>query len=148
MNISLSRRRFATGALAVVAAAGSRSLPAGAASTALSVQEARRQAQRGEILLLDIRTRQEWAETGIGDVALPVSMHERSFLARLNQLTEGDKSRAVALICATGGRSRSLQSVLARIGYSHIIDVPAGMLGNGREPGWIESGLPVKPYSQ
>lgn len=112
----------------------------------MSVAEAHAAAGKGDVLLLDIRTRQEWRQTGVGETALAVSMHEAGFLQRLQALTGGDKSRPVALICAVGGRSRSLQRVLDRMGYSDVIDVAEGMIGGVNGKGWIKSGLPVKPY--
>lgn len=110
----------------------------------MTAQEAHTAAQNGEVLLLDIRTRMEWSQTGIGSSAHAVSMHEANFLAKLDQLTGGDKSKPVALICAVGGRSRAVQSALERMGYSSIIDVAEGMVGGPNGPGWIKSGLPLK----
>lgn len=147
MITPLTRRIVLATALAATAVAV---MPVGVAMSApktLTVEQAREKALKGDLLLLDIRTRQEWKQTGIGDAALPVSMHERSFLSRLEQLTGGDKNKPVALICATGGRSHALQGLLTRLGYANIFDVPAGMLGNGRRPGWIKSGLPVKSFT-
>ncbi len=112
----------------------------------MTARQAHAAAARGELLLLDIRTRSEWKQTGIGASAQPVSMHEPNFLVRLQQLTHGDKSRPVALICAVGGRSKSIQNALARIGYSAVIDVSEGMIGGVHGTGWIKSGLPVRPY--
>ncbi len=139
----LNRRTFIAG-LAVMAAA-----PAALAEVQkMSVQDAHKAATDGDVLLLDIRTRGEWRQTGIGESALPVSMHESDFLAKLQSLTGGDKTRPVALICAVGGRSQALQRVLTRMGWSRIIDVSEGMMGSRAGPGWLKSGLPVKRFSQ
>ncbi|MEP4462063.1 hypothetical protein, partial [Roseibium sp.] len=35
--------------------------------------------QRGDLVMLDIRSREEWLETGVAVGALPVSMHEPGF---------------------------------------------------------------------
>lgn len=112
----------------------------------MSVHEAHEATEAGEILLLDIRTRAEWKETGIATSAHAVSMHEDTFLAKLIHLTGGDRSKPVALICAVGGRSRALQRVLSGMGYANIIDVSEGMIGGVHGPGWIKSRLPVAPY--
>ena len=98
----ITRRTF-VGCLAATVA----TTPALAQPRNISAQQAHDAAEKGDILLLDIRTREEWRETGIGESAQPVSMHERDFLDRLQSLTEGDKSKPVALICAVGGRSRA-----------------------------------------
>lgn len=112
----------------------------------MSVDEAHQKALAGEILLLDIRTPKEWRETGVGEGAIPLTMHQpgKDLLAALEAKTGGDTAKPVALICATGGRSAWLQGQLASLGYSQIIDVSEGMLGrSGAGPGWIKQGLPV-----
>ena len=141
MTTGLTRR-----ALLVGIAASALVSPLSAEPRKMSVSDAHAAAGRGDILLLDIRTRQEWRETGIGEAALAVSMHESDFLRRLQSLTGGDKSRPIALICAVGGRSSSLQRVLGRMGYSAVFDVSEGMVGGVNGKGWIKTGLPVKPY--
>ena len=137
----ISRRSVIAGILLTALAA-----PALAGASKMSVADAHAAATRGDILLLDIRTRHEWRQTGIGQSAHAVSMHERDFLQKLDALTAGDKSRPVALICAVGRRSQSLQEVLSRMGYSQIIDVTEGMVGGVNGKGWIKSGLPMKAY--
>jgi rhodanese-related sulfurtransferase len=97
----------------------------------------------GAISLIDIRSRQEWAETGVAQGAWPVSMHERGFERRLLAAHDLSGDKAIALICATGGRSKRLLSALKRAGYSEFIDVSEGMLGSRRGPGWIARGLPI-----
>jgi rhodanese-related sulfurtransferase len=142
MTIALSRRCLFGAGLGLMM------LPTKALATPrrMSVREAHEAAERGDILLLDIRTRAEWKETGVATSAHPVSMHEESFLAKLNALTGGDKSKPVALICAVGGRSRALQHILTGMGYDNITDVSEGMIGGVYGPGWIKSKLPVAPY--
>ncbi len=141
MALGLTRRGLIVGIAATLAAS-----PLFAQSRKMSVVDAHAAAKRGEILLLDIRTRYEWRQTGIGETALAVSMHEKDFLSRLRSLTGGDKSRPIALICAVGGRSSGLQRILSRIGYSQVIDVSEGMVGGANGKGWIKSGLPIKAY--
>ena len=109
----------------------------------IDAQAAFKKAEAGELLLLDIRSPQEWKETGTGAGAKKVSMHQPGFLAKLDALTGSDKSKPVALICATGGRSNWLQGELAKRGYTNIIDVSEGMLGSSTGPGWLKRGLPV-----
>lgn len=95
------------------------------------------------VALLDVRTRAEWAETGLAKGAWPVSMHERGFEQRLFAARDLAAGRPVALICATGGRSAQLLAALKRAGYTGFIDVSEGMLGSRRGPGWIARGLPI-----
>ncbi len=104
-------------------------------------------AARGEIILVDIRTPREWRETGIGASALPISMHRSGFLDKIRRAAGGRKDRAIALICAVGGRSARIAQLLRAQGYSHVIDVSEGMLGSSAGPGWIKKGLPLKAYT-
>ncbi|MGI9483189.1 MAG: rhodanese-like domain-containing protein [Hyphomicrobiales bacterium] len=120
--------------------------PMAFAAEKLSVRRAHEMAEADEILLVDIRTPKEWQETKIGASAVPITMHNAQFLRNLQKAVGNDKSKPVALICATGGRSSWLQKELARRGYSSIYDVAEGMLGSPAGPGWLKAGLPTKPY--
>lgn len=73
-------------------------------------------------------------------------MRRKDFIAALDQVTGGDKSVPVALICARGVRSARLSNRLTEAGYTNIIDVPEGMLGSPAGPGWLQSGLPVRDF--
>ncbi|KKL47641.1 hypothetical protein LCGC14_2333510 [marine sediment metagenome] len=94
-------------------------------------------------LLLDIRTPGEWAQTGLAEGAFPVDMQSADFGAQLSAVFERAGDRPIALICATGGRTAYVVSVLKRNGIEGVIDVSEGMLGNGRAQGWVARGLPV-----
>ncbi|CAN0606347.1 unnamed protein product, partial [Ectocarpus sp. 12 AP-2014] len=61
-------------------------LSAGAETPILSAPEAQARMDAGEMILLDIRTEQEWRETGIAKGAWPVSMHTQDFGARLQEI--------------------------------------------------------------
>ena len=97
----------------------------------------------GAITLLDVRSRDEWAETGLAKGAWPVSVHEQGFEKRLFAARDLSSGKPVALICATGGRSAWLLAALKRAGYTGFIDASEGMLGSRRGPGWIARGLPI-----
>jgi rhodanese-related sulfurtransferase len=139
MNYMLSRRvLFSAAAAAFI-------LPSTAqAAKALTAAEAHRQAEAGDIVLIDIRTPEEWTETGSGLSANRLDMRRDDFTAALDKLLDGDKSKPVALICARGVRSSRLSRALREAGYTAIIDVPEGMIGSYAGPGWIERGLPLK----
>ena len=114
------------------------------AAEKLSVQDAHKLAESGEILLVDIRTPQEWRDTKVAASAQTITMHNADFLKNLEMAIEGDKSKPIALICATGGRSNWLQSQLMSRGYTKVYDVFEGMLGSQSGPGWLKSSLPLK----
>ncbi|MDH3241620.1 MAG: rhodanese-like domain-containing protein [Alphaproteobacteria bacterium] len=123
---------------------------AGAEATArvIGVDEAFRLSAEGRIVLIDVRQESEWRETGIAATAIPVTMHQRmdDFVKRIGAEAGADGRTPIALICAHGERSAWLQRELGKYGFDRIIDVHGGMLGGKRAPGWIGSGLPVKPY--
>jgi hypothetical protein len=61
-------------------------------------------------------------------------MHEGGFLQKLMEVAGGDRNKPIAIICATGGRTRYLQHALAGAGFTNIIDVSEGMDGLTRRP--------------
>ena len=115
-------------------------------ASSLSAKRAHELAQAGEVLLIDIRRPQEWRDTGIGGSASPVSMHEKGFVEKLLNLTGGDRTKPLALICAAGIRSSFMRSQLVQLGFTRVIDVSEGMLGSAAGAGWLKAGLPVKSY--
>ena len=134
-----SRRNILVG-LAVLAFGG----PVAAESGIMTAPQAQKAAQNKEILLVDVRSPEEWKETGIAPSAHPISIHQEGFLVKLNKLMGGDKTRKVAFICATGSRSGAVQKELLKRGYTNVISVAEGMLGGRNGKGWIPRGMPVK----
>ena len=109
----------------------------------LTTPQAHEVAVSGAIILVDIRRPDEWARTGVGEGAVPINMLDRDFIDQVSAQVDGDHSRAVALICARGVRSRKMAARLQQAGFTNIIDVPEGMLGSGAGAGWIKRGLPT-----
>jgi rhodanese-related sulfurtransferase len=138
--MTISRRHFATLTFATVLVA---SISTAGAAQVLTAPQAFSQAASGKITLIDIRTPEEWAETGSGAGAKRLDMRRDDFAAALDKILGGDRYRPVALICARGVRSSRLSRVLREGGYTNIIDVPEGMMGSYAGPGWLERGLPV-----
>ena len=141
---ALARRGILLGALALGGLAATRWFNVGATlgGTALSVAEAHRAALNGTITLIDIRRPDEWARTGIPEGAIALDMRDPAFVQKLLAQVP-DTSAPIALICARGVRSRALAKRLARAGFTHVIDVPEGMLGSGAGAGWLAAGLPI-----
>jgi rhodanese-related sulfurtransferase len=113
------------------------------AAESLTAAEAHRKATAGEIILIDIRRPDEWAETGTGVGARRLDMRRDDFLTALDKLVGGNRSKSVALICARGVRSGRLSRLLNAAGFSNIIDVPEGMMGSRAGAGWVAQGLPL-----
>lgn len=142
MTISISRRLLVfSGAWAVAAPSYLRAQQ----RDVWTADEARAALVAGRVRMLDIRTRDEWRETGVAQGAWPVSMHEDGFPERLFAARSLARDAPVALICATGGRSGYLLRTLKNANYAGYVDVSEGMLGSRAGPGWIARGLPVVP---
>ncbi len=138
MTRPLTRRTLLGSTLALAA------LPAWATEDGIwSADRAAEALAAGALIMLDVRTREEWAETGLAAGAWPVSMHEQGFETRLFRALEMAGDAPVALICATGGRTGFLMRALGRGGHDGFVDVSEGMMGNERGPGWLARGLPV-----
>jgi rhodanese-related sulfurtransferase len=96
-------------------------------------------------ILIDIRTPEEWKETGVAEGAHRLDMNDPMFTAKLSKLVNGDRTKPVALICRTANRTRTVQAALMQQGgYTRVINVEGGMIGNSADKGWIAHGLPVK----
>jgi len=117
------------------------------AQAVIAPDQAWRMARAGEITIIDIRRGDEWLETGLPQNAERATVRfargPGEFLRRIAKLTKGDKSQPIALICAAGFRSKYAARLLANRGYSHVLDISEGMLGNDRGPGWLDRDLPV-----
>lgn len=140
--------RFAAYFLLVIFCMAPEAFAADPGSQLLSPRDAHERSTAGDLLLVDIRSIEEWKKTGIAANARPLTMHQSAtgFLNALDALTGKDKNRPIALICATGGRSAFLLRYLKKQGYTQVFDVGAGMLGSRHGNGWLRAKLPVKPY--
>lgn len=101
-------------------------------SRIISAAEAHSRAVAGEVILVDVRTPEEWRETGVPESAHAITMHQepRAFVQQLLSALDGDPSRPLAIICRTGNRTGSLAPQLARAGFSNVVDVGEGVAGS------------------
>jgi rhodanese-related sulfurtransferase len=115
----------------------------------MSAPAARAEVEAGRLTLIDIRTPQEWRQTGIAADAYRVDMRhpagDKGFVGEVLALTGGDRTAPIGLICRTGNRSSGMQRVLIKAGFTHVYNVREGMAGSGAGPGWARRGLPVTP---
>lgn len=140
----LPRRLVLVLPLAVLAAGSAYTLMQPAqADTTLDAETAYQRVQAGDLLLIDIRQPQEWAETGSPAGAQRLDLRSPDFVDQLTALAGGDTTRPIALICASGGRSARTAQTLTEAGFTTVLDVSEGMLGSSAGPGWLARGLPV-----
>lgn len=135
-----TRRTALAGAAAIATLATAPAAQAG--HSVMSVDQARTAAVAGELVLIDIRTPEEWTASGVPDVALPIDMRSPDFLPRVAALKQEHPAQLIGFICATGGRSGHVTKYLHDAGMDGIVNVAAGL--HGRPDGWLARGLPVK----
>ena len=109
----------------------------------LSAAQAFAAVRAGDLVLVDIRTPQEWRATGVPVGSHAIDMRRPDFADALLVALAGDRGAPVALICARGVRSARLTRALADAGFVNVADVAEGMLGSASGSGWIASNLPV-----
>ena len=136
--------RFLTGALL---AASFMTTPAFAEPGNLPADSAWQMVQRGEIVVLDVRTPSEWAMTGLPRDSHGINVKDRDFVAQARGAVLGDLDHPIAVICRTGQRSSEAASMLEKAGFTHVFDIKEGMLGKeGAGDGWLKRGLPTDPF--
>lgn len=140
-NLRQNRRGFLIGAISATVALTT--MPANAAETTIGAADAYVAARAGKIILVDIRTPQEWAQTGIGEGAIALDMTEKSFVDSLVKLRTAYPEKQIALICRTGNRSGYVFKALDQQGFTGLVDVSEGMAGGRNGKGWIPRGLPT-----
>ena len=117
------------------------------AQVIIAPDQALQLARGGDITIIDIRRPDEWRKTGIplGAERATVRFNRgaNSFLRRIAQLTGGDKTKRIALICAAGVRSKHAIRWLSNRGYTQVLDISEGVQGNHRGVGWLARDLPV-----
>lgn len=109
----------------------------------LSVREAHERVRAGQVVLVDIRTPEEWRDTGVAEGAVRLDMLNPTFEARLAAIRAANPGKPIAIICRTANRTRRVQEILSGRGWRDIVDVRGGMLGDGTHRGWLDEGLPL-----
>jgi rhodanese-related sulfurtransferase len=115
----------------------------------LSAPDALYQAEAGKLTLIDIRTPQEWHQTGVARGAQRLDMRHpggpEGFVTGVLDRVGGDRATPIGLICRTGNRSGHVQRLLLDNGFTQVFNIREGMVGSSAGPGWIRRGLPVEP---
>lgn len=110
----------------------------------MAADEAHRARLAGDIVLIDIRTPDEWADGGMPEGAVPLTLQDPGLNEKLSAILARAGGRPLAVICRTGSRSAWLSSQMTRAGLTNVIDVSEGVYGSGAGPGWLKRGLPVE----
>ncbi|WP_298922720.1 rhodanese-like domain-containing protein [uncultured Bosea sp.] len=107
------------------------------------MREAYEAARSGEIILVDIRSAAEWADTGLPQGAVPLDVDATAFDVRLAGLRLDHPGKRIVLIDRTGAQAIAVAQKLAGRGWRELAGVRGGMLGPG---GWLAEKLPVMAY--
>ncbi|MCO5091154.1 rhodanese-like domain-containing protein [Bosea sp. (in: a-proteobacteria)] len=126
--------------------AGSLALPASfvfGQTAAIPAREAHEAVQARRILLIDIRSALEWADTGLPQGAVPLDIDASAFEVRLAGLRLDNPGKPIVLIDRTGAQGLAVAQKLAGRGWRDLRAVRGGVLGPG---GWLAQKLPVAGY--
>lgn len=132
----------------------------------VSVEEAwARLSSEATTILIDVRTRAEWAFVGLPDLSnlgkqvvriewqsFPENQVDPAFSERLSEFLSSagvGKDVELLFICRSGSRSRHAAEVMAALGYQCCRNVADGFEGpldadrhRGTQAGWKAAGLP------
>jgi Rhodanese-related sulfurtransferase len=98
-------------------------------------------------LIVDIRTEQEWTETGTIPQSATLQFFDakgqydaKRWLAKLEKI-RGMPDRPIVLVCRSGNRSEKLGNFLAQqIGLNNIHQLENGILP------WVQAGYPISQH--
>ncbi|MDZ4227577.1 MAG: rhodanese-like domain-containing protein [Patescibacteria group bacterium] len=94
-----------------------------------------------DVVLLDVRTPEEYAEMHLEDaVLLPVQELSRQSLAAIG-LGEDTKNKEIIIYCRSGARSKTAYDIMNSLGYTNIKSIAGGIINwqEGQYP-FTESG--------
>ncbi len=110
--------------------------------------------KNSNVVLLDVRTENEWVTLGKPDAE---NLNSKTYFITVspdlsnwqvpdpnfvkNVKKKIDKDKIILVMCAAGGRSMIAANLLEAEGYS-TLNISDGFNGNGQDPGWKNSGLP------
>ncbi len=103
--------------------------------------------REGKLVIIDIRTPEEWRQTGIPLGAKRADMYNRqgpaAFVDDVLTQVEGNRAAPIGLICRVGNRSTKAHKLLLSKGFTNVFNVKEGMQGSETGPGWLKRGLPL-----
>jgi len=86
-------------------------------------QEFQAQIQNNSVLLVDIRTPQEF-QSGHIENAINIDFYASDFLVKMNELP---KDKPVYIYCRSGNRTGQAASKLKQLGFPKVVDLKGGI---------------------
>jgi rhodanese-related sulfurtransferase len=87
--------------------------------------------------LVDVREPEEWADTGVPEGAVLMSLGDVESRAA----SELAADSPVYVICRSGNRSRTASETLVSLGFTQVFNVDGGVTA------WMQAGLPMEVYA-
>ena len=129
-------------------------VPASAwADTIVSAPYAAAAAARGEVTIIDARSRRGGCQTSIPKGAWTVTIHNpnrsKVFIKATDKAVGGDRSKPVVLISAAGVGSTRAVRILCDAGFMNLQNIYAGMRGHTQSGlNWLNRGLSTNPRTE
>jgi rhodanese-related sulfurtransferase len=89
-----------------------------------------------DTVVVDVRLSEEWVESGVLANAHLITYFDSQaramkteFLKKLLEVTKGNKTKPIVLVCRTGLRSKLVAGILDREGYKNVYNYKDGMVG-------------------
>jgi rhodanese-related sulfurtransferase len=146
--MTFSRRRFLLAVGAVAPGVLLLSVSARGQNMEIAADLAFKRSQDGALLVIDVRSPQEWGQSGVPQGARLVTIHGpdglAGFVEALRRELGEDTDRPVALICARGQRSTVAQAALIEAGFTQVLNIREGVFGSRSGPGWLTRDLPME----
>jgi rhodanese-related sulfurtransferase len=92
------------------------------------------QIKKENVILLDVRTPEEYAEGHLTGAIL-INYHDDNFVEQVSKL---DKNKTVYVYCRSGSRSGNAQEIMLKQDFKSVINLNGGILA------WEKAGLPVE----
>lgn len=102
-------------------------------ATNIQVEVAAKLVAEGKVIVLDVRTAEEFSEGHIAG-ATNINFMAKDFAAQVGQL---DRDKVYLLHCASGGRSKRCLPQLQQLGFKQIYHLEGGFSA------WEDAGKPV-----
>lgn len=142
-RVDYSRRSVAAGLMLAIGLSLWWLLAPGGPGNVIRADAAYNAWAEGSLTIIDIRRPDEWAQSGTPKGAVRLDLRRPDFLHALSDAMNGQLTTPIAVICATGVRSRRLAAQLQELGLKQVFDISEGMFGGDGGPGWIARGLPL-----
>jgi rhodanese-related sulfurtransferase len=101
--------------------------------TAIPADKFKEEIAKPEIILLDVRTPEEYAEGHLAN-SININYHDENFASKVDSL---DKSKQYEVYCRSGKRSAASVKLMQEKGIKNVHDLQGGILE------WQAKGLPV-----